>query len=81
MLNREGILKAARESVFETTQRTPKDSAPLVSSGLIDSLAVMKLIFRLEQKLDIPIPMDKVQPEDFDSIELIVETIQRVIAR
>lgn len=80
MLEPEGVLKAAREVVFETTKRTPKDSAPLISSGLIDSLALLRLLARLEQKLGITIPTDRVQPDDFDSIDFIVETIQRVTA-
>jgi acyl carrier protein len=50
----------------------------LVSSGLIDSLSVLRLISLLEKKLSISIPPDTLQPEDFDDLDIIVETIERV---
>jgi acyl carrier protein len=80
MLSEEEIRKAARESAAEITKRSVKDSDALVSSGLVDSLAILKLIARLEEKLRVNLPTDQLQPDDFDSVELIVETIQRVTA-
>jgi len=44
---------------------------------LIDSLSVLKLITLLEEKLQIQIPKEQVQPEDFDSVETILDTIER----
>ncbi len=78
MLDASTVLKAAREAASETARRAVKDDEPLVSSGLIDSLSILKLISRLEQKLGVSIPTEIVQPDDFDSVDLIVETIQRV---
>jgi len=49
-----------------------------VSSGLIDSLSVLKLIALLETKLGVLIPPQTLQPEDFDDVDLIVETVERV---
>jgi acyl carrier protein len=72
------ILTAAREVVSEITRRKLDDSAPILSSGIIDSLAILKLISSLERRLGIVIPTNQVQPDDFDSVELIVETIKRV---
>ena len=54
------------------------DGEPLISSGLIDSLSILKLISRLEKKLGIAIPTDNLQPDDFESVDGIVETVQRV---
>jgi acyl carrier protein len=78
MLENETLLKAARQVVFETTRRNPADSAPLISSGLVDSLSVLRMIARLEEILGISLPTDQLQPEDFDSVDLIVETVRRV---
>jgi acyl carrier protein len=39
---------------------------------------VLKLIVTLEKKLQIRIPREQVQPEDFDSVETILDTIERV---
>jgi acyl carrier protein len=74
----EEIRNAARAAASELTGRAIKDSQKLVSSGLIDSLAVLKLISLLEKKLNIVIPPETLQPEDFDDVALIVETIERV---
>jgi acyl carrier protein len=74
----EEIRNAARAAALELTGRAIKDSQKLVSSGLIDSLAVLKLISLLEKKLNIVIPPETLQPEDFDDVTLIVETIERV---
>jgi acyl carrier protein len=74
----ETIRNAARTAVSELTGKTVKDSQKLVSLGLIDSLGVLKLISLLEKKLHIVIPPETLQPEDFDDVALIVETIGRV---
>jgi acyl carrier protein len=72
------VLTAARKVVSEITRRKLDDSALILSSGIIDSLAILKLISSLERRLGIVIPTNQVQPDDFDSVELIVETIKRV---
>jgi len=76
--DREAIRNAARAAASELTGKSIKDSQKLVSSGLIDSLAVLKLISMLEKKLNIVIPPETLQPEDFDDVEVILETIERV---
>lgn len=72
------IRNAARQAASELTGRPIGDNQKLVSSGLIDSLAVLKLISLLEKKLNIMIPPETLQPEDFDDVALMVETIERV---
>lgn len=74
----ETIRNAARAAASELTGRSIKDNQKLVSSGLIDSLAVLKLISLLEKKLNMAIPPETLQPEDFDDVALIVETVERV---
>jgi acyl carrier protein len=53
------------------------DDEPLISSGSIDSLSILKLIGALEQKLSVSIPLANLQPGDFETIEWIVETVER----
>jgi acyl carrier protein len=62
----------------QLARRPITDRQKLVSSGLIDSLSVLKLISQLEKKLNVSIPPDTLQPEDFDDLDLIVETVERV---
>jgi acyl carrier protein len=78
MPDHNAIRSAARKAASAVARRPVKDSQRLVTSGLIDSLSVLKLISLLETTLNISIPPETLQPEDFDDIDLIVETIERV---
>ena len=75
------IRAAAREAGAKVAGRPIKDDEKLVSSGLIDSLSVLRLIAMLEKKLTVSIPPETLQPEDFDDVETIVDTVQRVAKR
>lgn len=72
------IVQAVREIVSGLVGKPVRDDQPLVSSGLIDSLSVLTLISALEDRLQIRIPTADVQPDDFDTVDLIVDTIARV---
>jgi acyl carrier protein len=74
----ETLRKAAREAVAEIARKVVPDDECVVSTGLVDSLSVIKLIVLLEEKLHIRIARKLVQPEDFDSVEIILETLERV---
>lgn len=78
MLQAEKIRDTAREVVSVLAGHRVADEDALISGGLIDSLAILRMIAQLEKKLGISIPTDSLQPEDFDNINLIVETVQRV---
>ena len=74
----DSIRHAAAEAAATIARRPIKPGQRLISSGLIDSLSLLKLISLLETKLHIRIPPETLQPEDFDDIDLIVETVERV---
>lgn len=78
MIDESRLRAAAREVVFQLVGSRVDDADPLVSAGMIDSLTVLKLIGQIEQKLDIVIAREDTQPDDFDSVDLIVETFQRL---
>ena len=78
MLDNVIIRNAAREAVAQIAGRPVNDGQRLVSSGLIDSLSVLRLISLLEKKLNVSIPSETLQPEDFDDLDLIVNTVERV---
>ncbi|MCU1273795.1 MAG: Acyl carrier protein [Bryobacterales bacterium] len=78
MFDEDVIRFAAREVVANMVSSAITDGEPLISSGLIDSLSILKLIAKLEKKLGINIPTDNLQPDDFESVDFIVETVQRV---
>jgi acyl carrier protein len=72
------IRNAATEAASQLIGRPLKSGQRLVTSGLIDSLSVLKLIGLLEKRLHITLPPETLQPEDFDDVNLIVETVERV---
>ena len=57
---------------------TLEDSTPLVSSGMIDSLALVDILLKLEEVTNLRIPAGKVGAKDMDTIELMFATAQRV---
>ena len=54
------------------------ESTPLLSSGLIDSMALVDLLLKLEELTKMRIPPGKVQPKDMDTVALMFATAQRV---
>jgi acyl carrier protein len=72
------IRQAAREAVVAVARRAVRDDQCVISTGIVDSLSLLNLIALLEEKLQIRMPTEQVQPEDFDSVETILETLERV---
>jgi acyl carrier protein len=54
------------------------ENTPLVSSGLIDSLALVNILLKLEDITQMRIPPGKVQPKDMDTVELMFATARRL---
>jgi acyl carrier protein len=54
------------------------ENTPLVSSGLIDSMALVDLLLELENVTHTRIPPGKVQPKDMDTVAKMFVTAQRV---
>lgn len=57
---------------------TLDENTPLVSSGLIDSMALVDLLVKLEDLTHMRIPAGKVQPKDLDTVAKMFATAQRV---
>ena len=54
------------------------ENTPLVSSGLIDSMALVDLLLKLEDLTHLRIPAGKVQPKDLDTVAQMFATAERV---
>jgi acyl carrier protein len=54
------------------------ENTPLISSGLIDSMALVDLLVKLEELTHRRIPPGKVQPKDMDTVAKMFETAERV---
>ncbi|HLZ42765.1 MAG TPA: hypothetical protein VKQ11_17490 [Candidatus Sulfotelmatobacter sp.] len=55
-----------------------EENTPLVSAGLIDSMALVDVLLKLEDLTRMRIPAGKVQPKDLDSVAKMFATAQRV---
>ena len=77
MIDADAARGMVREVFAEMVGHSVQDSEPIVSSGLIDSLSVVRLITRLEEKLTIKLLAGHMQPEDFDTVDLTMETLER----
>jgi acyl carrier protein len=53
-------------------------NTPLVSTGLIDSLALVDIVQKLEDLTNLRIPGGKVRAQDMDTVNLMFSTAQRV---
>jgi len=77
MPDRDQIRMAAREVVSAMVGENVADDESLISSGRIDSLSILKLISQMEGKLKVRIPPENLQPDDFENIDWIVDTVER----
>jgi acyl carrier protein len=69
----EHIVRLIRKPSMQIDENTP-----LVSSGLIDSMALVDLLQKLEDLTHMRIPPGKVQPKDLDTVARMFATAQRV---
>jgi acyl carrier protein len=67
----------AREVIRRPGVQISEDT-PLVSSGLIDSLALVGILAKLEDITQMRIPAGKLQPKDMDTVGLMFVTARRV---
>ena len=49
----------------------------LVDDGLIDSFDITSIITALDEEYDIKIEASEIEPENFNSVEAILETVRR----
>jgi acyl carrier protein len=49
----------------------------LIASGLLDSVAVLQLIFFVEEQLGVPVQGSEMTPENFRTINLVKEFVER----
>jgi acyl carrier protein len=59
-------------------QITITEDTPLVSAGLIDSLALVSILQKVEDVTHMRIPAGKVLPKDMDTVKLMLATAERV---
>lgn len=51
------------------------DDDPLLELGILDSLGILKLISFMDEELDIDISADEINPDNFETLNIIYERI------
>jgi acyl carrier protein len=54
----------------------PEVDTDLIDGGFLDSLALVELVFRLEQQFEIELPLDELDVENFRTIPRIATLIE-----
>ncbi len=67
----------SREVIRRPAIQVDEDTA-LVSSGLIDSFALVDILTKLSQITQMRIPAGKIQPKDMDTVRFMFATAERV---
>ena len=53
------------------------DDTPLMTTGILDSLATLKLVTYLEEKFDIAVEAHEADSENLNTLELITDLVSR----
>jgi len=67
-----------RRQVLRNPAIPLEQDTPLVSSGLVDSFALVEVLLELERITDRQIPAGRVSPEDLDTVRKMLETAERI---
>lgn len=69
-------LKAALQEAFPSVNFDTEKT--LVDSGIVDSLSMVMIISIIEEKFDVSVTMEYIQPEYFQSVETMWEMIEEL---
>lgn len=56
------------------------DDESLLAAGILDSLAVVKLVAYIEDEFDVEIPDSDFDPDNFESVSAIKDLVERIRA-
>jgi len=72
------IIEYIRTGVLRDSDAEVGLDTPLVSSGLIDSFALVDILAEVEDVTGLRIPANKVAPRDMDTVALMLATAKRL---
>jgi acyl carrier protein len=74
----ERMIRYVKEKVLRKPNAVITADTPLVSSGIVDSFALVETLIELERVTSLRIPAAKVAPEDMDTVAKMFETAARM---
>jgi acyl carrier protein len=76
---KENIMAFLQDKSFMDSSTQLGDDDSLTMNGIIDSIGLIEFIDFISEKYSIEIPEDMLTPENFDSINGIANTIQKLL--
>ena len=74
----DAMIRYLKEKVLHKPNIVLDADTPLVSSGIVDSFALVEALFELEHITNLRIPAAKVSPSDMDTVRKMFETAGRL---
>jgi acyl carrier protein len=72
-----GVSERVQRLFLETLNvQVPSDDADLIESGVIDSLALVELLFAIEREFSVSLPLDDLEIDNFRSVSRISDVIE-----
>ncbi len=74
----EAMIKYVKEKILRKPDMVIDADTVLVSSGIVDSFALVEALFELERITKLRIPAAKVAPADMDTVRKMFETAEKM---
>jgi acyl carrier protein len=74
----DAMIRYLKEKVLHKPEVVIEPDTPLVSSGMVDSFALVETLFELERVTQLRIPAVKVAPADMDTVRKMFATAARL---
>lgn len=74
----EAMIKYVKEKILRKPEMVLDTDTVLVSTGIVDSFALVEALFELERITKLRIPAAKVAPADMDTVRKMFETAERL---
>jgi acyl carrier protein len=72
-----GVSGRVQRLFLETLNvEVPSEDADLIESGVIDSLALVELLFAIEREFSVSLPLDDLEIDSFRSVSRISDVIE-----
>jgi acyl carrier protein len=72
-----GVSDRVQRLFLETLNvQVPSPDADLIESGVIDSLALVELLFAIEREFSVSLPLDDLDIDNFRSVDRISDVIE-----
>jgi acyl carrier protein len=74
----EAMIKYVKEKILRKPDMVLDADTVLVTSGIVDSFALVEALFELERITKLRIPAAKVAPADMDTVRKMFETAEKM---